>query len=158
MLTTRQRYLSAIADRWGGLDLSSFSERLLLQKRMFLLSMSGIDLGHVYTWYIRGPYSPSLTRDAFAVQEARGVGGTATVSLPPALVERLDYVRRQFGDAWNDARKMELLASLSYLAKKYQTNDADSLSDKLTSLKSHFAKGEAANAIDWLAKHGLLNA
>ena len=157
MLTTRQRYLAAITNHWGGLNLGSFAQRLLLQKRIFFTSMLGVNLGFGHSWYIRGPYSPTLTRDAYAVEKARTQGSIATVTLPDSLSKNLDDIRNMFGAAWNDPQRMELLASMCYLARTFRTNDAEYLSDKLVSRKGHFEKDEATEAFDWLADKELIN-
>ena len=157
MLTTRQRYLAAITNHWGGLNLGSFAQRLLLQKRIFFASMLGVNLGFGHSWYIRGPYSPTLTRDAYAINEAKSKGGTVTVTLPNPLARKLDDIESMFGAAWVDPRRMELLASVCYLARMFRRNDVEFLSDKLVSLKSHFTRDEAAEAFDWLADKRLIN-
>ena len=157
MLTTRQRYLAAITNHWGGMNLGSFAQRLLLQKRIFFVSMLGVSLGFGHSWYIRGPYSPTLTRDAYAVEGARIKGSIATVTLPDSLSKKLDDIRNMFGAAWNDPQRMELLASVCYLARTLRTNNADDLSDRLVSRKGQFTKDQATEAFDWLADKGLIN-
>ena len=157
MLTTRQRYLAAITNHWGGLNLGSFAQRLLLQKRIFFVSMLGVNLGFGHSWYIRGPYSPALTRDAYAIQEARVKGSSATLALPDDLTRKLDDIRSIFGAGWNDPQRMELLASICYLARTFRTNDVESLSDELVLRKGHFTKDEATEAFNWLADKGLIN-
>ena len=47
-------------------DISSFDDRLLAQKLICLLDLKGIDLGYSCSLYVRGPYSPDLTRDLYA--------------------------------------------------------------------------------------------
>lgn len=39
----------------------TFEKRLVCQKKIYLLQGLGTDLGYNYNWYVRGPYSPSLT-------------------------------------------------------------------------------------------------
>lgn len=47
------------------------SDRLLIQKSIFLAqTIGGAPLGYAYSWYVRGPYAPSLTRDYYALQSA----------------------------------------------------------------------------------------
>jgi len=53
----------------GKLELDAFSKRLNLQKRIYLLQLTGIDLGYRYNWYLRGPYCPSLTQDTFLLKD-----------------------------------------------------------------------------------------
>jgi len=57
---------------------SSFESRLIIQKATLLLQLMGVELGYPFSLYIRGPYSPELTRDLYAypdrVEGLRGVG------------------------------------------------------------------------------------
>ena len=39
----------------------SFDDRLICQKKIYLLQSLGTNLGYTYNWYVRGPYSPALT-------------------------------------------------------------------------------------------------
>ena len=50
-------------------DMDSFSNRLKLQKYIYLLQTFGIDVGYSFSWYIYGPYSTQLTRTGFEAQE-----------------------------------------------------------------------------------------
>jgi uncharacterized protein YwgA len=46
---------------------SSFNDRLIFQKTIYLLQAFGLYLGYYFSWYIHGPYSTTLTRDGFAL-------------------------------------------------------------------------------------------
>ena len=158
MLTRRQQYLASIASLLGGLDVDSFSDRLLLQKRMFFISMLGMDLGYTHTWYIRGPYSPALTKDAFEIRnEEQGGGQPILMRLPENVSKSVKNVISLFGDKWNNPSEMELLASLYYLAKTRNTSEPSVLAEKLTSLKGHYSQEDAERGIKFLIKQGLLN-
>jgi uncharacterized protein YwgA len=50
-------------------QLDSFTDRLCVQKYVYLTQVVGLGLGYRYNWYLRGPYSPALTQDAFALPE-----------------------------------------------------------------------------------------
>ena len=47
-------------------DIARFDDRLIAQKLVCLLELKGIDLGYSCSLYVRGPYSPDLTKDLFA--------------------------------------------------------------------------------------------
>ena len=158
MLTTRQRYLAAITDHWGGLDVGSFPQRLLLQKRVFFLNVLGVSLGYSYSWYIRGPYSTALTRDAFGIVSARSGGSIARADLPDTIVEGLQRIREIFGEEWDKPVRMELLASVYDLSRTFRTIDVAILSEKLTRLKGHFSPTDATEAVEWLTDRGLFHA
>ncbi len=53
----------------GGLELEYFAGRLTLQKKVYLLQLTGLDLRYRYNWYLRGPYCPSLTENAFLLKD-----------------------------------------------------------------------------------------
>ena len=46
-------------------ELRAFADRLRLQKSVYLLQELGLPTAFSYNWYLRGPYSPSLTAVAF---------------------------------------------------------------------------------------------
>ena len=47
------------------IEKDTFDDRLLSQKKIFLLQELGVNIGYSYNWYIRGPYSPDLTTYIF---------------------------------------------------------------------------------------------
>ena len=47
--------------------IDGFMDRLIMQKAVYLAQAAGVNLGYYYQWYLYGPYSPSLTRDEFAI-------------------------------------------------------------------------------------------
>jgi len=51
------------------LDLGTFRKRLVLQKKIYLVQIAGLDLRYRYNWYLHGPYCPSLTEDAFLLKD-----------------------------------------------------------------------------------------
>ncbi len=48
-------------------SMDEFSDRLKLQKLLYLLQASGIYPGYDFSWYLRGPYCSILTANAFAL-------------------------------------------------------------------------------------------
>ena len=44
---------------------TSFDQRLIFQKTIYLLQAFGLYLGYVFSWYIRGPYSSELARKGY---------------------------------------------------------------------------------------------
>jgi len=55
----------------SGVDatIESKEDRIVLQKTVYLSQIAGVDLGYRYSWYINGPYSPSLTKDYYELLE-----------------------------------------------------------------------------------------
>jgi uncharacterized protein YwgA len=50
-------------------DMSLFSNRLKLQKFIYLLQSRGLDLGYDFSLYHMGPYCTELTKDAFQITD-----------------------------------------------------------------------------------------
>ena len=98
----------------------TFTDRLTLQKATYLVQAAGVRLGYRYSWYLKGPYSPELTRDYFQLtpgwdiadgyrlrdDQMESLRRAATVSIPPPAtgLARADW--------------LELLASLHYLMER----------------------------------------
>src|SRR5438876_1106010 len=49
------------------LNVTTFDDRLILQKAVYLLQCAGVRLGYRFRWYLRGPYSPDMTAGAFGI-------------------------------------------------------------------------------------------
>lgn len=49
---------------------SDFNARLILQKTVYLMEQFGLNIGYYFSWYLRGPYSPSLARDMYAMAKS----------------------------------------------------------------------------------------
>lgn len=51
-----------IVNSFGYVSLEEFEDRLRLQKLGYLAQELGASGGFMFSWYHRGPYSPTLTR------------------------------------------------------------------------------------------------
>src|SRR5262249_50155808 len=94
--------------------LNIFSDRLILQKAVYLAQAAGVQLGYSYNWYLRGPYSPALTRDAFAVvaELNQGADDSQGSRLDSTSLQRLKRLRKLIDEIPSGDRsaKLELLA------------------------------------------------
>ena len=151
MLTARQRLLASVLEAFGDADLRRFDDRLLLQKRIYLLRAAGVDLGHSYSWYLRGPYSPPLTRDAFALDgERRATGQVQPIALPKVIRDIVVDLRQALGAYWTDPQQLELLASVVFLSKTGNTD----VQGRLKELKPKYTLREISKAIDFARARG----
>jgi uncharacterized protein YwgA len=50
-------------------SMQEFNNRLRIQKMIFLMRAFNLDLGYHFNLYLRGPYCPNLTRDAYEVSD-----------------------------------------------------------------------------------------
>jgi hypothetical protein len=66
---SRKVALGGLLHRIGSFDPksyeTSFNSRLVLQKTVYLMEQFGLNIGYSFSWYLRGPYSPNLTRDTY---------------------------------------------------------------------------------------------
>jgi uncharacterized protein YwgA len=117
------------------LNVSTFDDRLILQKAVYLLQNAGVHLGYRFRWYLRSPYSPDMTAGAFGIV---GEGQSAQTELrgwklDDASKERIDRLKSlvfKGEDKAAKARRLELLASVLFLIKTKQAkaNDAEETS------------------------------
>lgn len=119
-LTALARFLEAL-----GVDSSidTLDDRKRVQKAVYLGQLSGVDLGYSYGWYLRGPYSPDLTRDYYHLAEEVAVNEAAVgeKSLRREVVERLEQIRpmllkpSEFPRELSQEDWLELAASYHFL-------------------------------------------
>ena len=110
---------------------SDLDQRLLVQKTVSLLQDAAeIDLGFPFNWYLRGPYSPPLARDAYAMVSV----------YDQAPVRHFDEPKLESNFQWfigwlhpnaRDARFMEILASLVFLIRRKDVYNADQALSKM---------------------------
>jgi len=97
---------------------SGFNSRLVLQKTVYLLEQFGLNIGYYFNWYLRGPYSPSLARDAYALvksyPEVQAVK-FADPSKEKRFCEFLSFIR----PIATDYSYLEKIASIHFLFKVY---------------------------------------
>jgi len=114
--------LGGLLKRIGNFDpslfQSDFNARLILQKTVYLLEQFGLNIGYDFSWYLRGPYSPSLTRDVYALvksyPEVQAVKFAAS-SEEKRFCEFLSFIR----PIARDYSYLERIASIHFLFKVY---------------------------------------
>lgn len=118
-MTRRKILLSILLDEFGGLKLDGFDDRLTLQKRIYLLQLFGVDLRYQYNWYVRGPYCPSLTEEAFELDRRKDETEklSSAYELTQEAKKRLQEYRKFEKEmpSTDLPRFLELAASIHYL-------------------------------------------
>jgi uncharacterized protein YwgA len=111
-----------------GFDLAIFEDRLALQKVTYLIQRAGVKLGYGFSWYLRGPYSPSLTKDAY---ELTGLN-SKNLDLPKLEADDADRIKRVSSlvgkiQSKSEPREywLELLASLDFVANRFAKGRSD---------------------------------
>lgn len=96
----------------------SFDDRLICQKKIYLLQSLGTNLGYTYNWYVRGPYSPTLTSYIYANLDVLASNDFSDYKLAKMAENNIQCVnnleKRKRAD-FTTASWYELLASLLYI-------------------------------------------
>jgi len=104
-----------------GTSINNVNERKGKQKAIYLVKVLGFDLGYSYGWYVRGPYSPSLTKDYYELDSSNT---TLTGALRPDIINTLQNIRENIienprkPNAMAQDDWLELLASWHFLRLK----------------------------------------
>ncbi len=96
----------------------SFDDRLICQKKIYLLQSLGTNLGYAYNWYVRGPYSPALTTYLYANLDVLASNDFSDCKLAEMAEKNIACVNRLEKEKRSDfttASWYELLASLLYI-------------------------------------------
>lgn len=111
---------------------STVGDRLLIQKGIYLTqALGGVPLGYAYSWYVRGPYSPPLTKDYYALEAALIKAGTEP-TLPLKFRDDVNVALKKVKDILQQPPQLplskydwaELLASVAYLSRAEKRDEA----------------------------------
>jgi uncharacterized protein YwgA len=135
-----------------------------MQKAVYLAQAAGVNLGYYYHWYLHGPYSPSLTRDEYAI--AMDISADMDESegwkLDGQSSKRLEEIRDLFAEPKREklAEKLELLASVHFLIDRKQVSKVDTrrITATLERFNKDFSEENVKEALGELKTHGLLQA
>lgn len=111
-------------------NIDTVDERKRVQKTIYLGQIAGVDLGYHFGWYLKGPYSPELTKDYYDLDEALTEGDLEyqKKDLKGQLKEKLQSVQPIITQPCNvplsQADWLELLASVHYQFSKYDEETA----------------------------------
>jgi len=144
------------------LSVDTFENRLILQKGIYLAQVAGVQLGYHYQWYLYGPYSPSLTRDEYAVAEELllDLDDSKGWTLDDRSKETLSNLRELINleDQSELAKELELLASVHFLIARKQVarDDDEQIVSTLKRFRKPFNKRDVKRARGELQRYGLL--
>jgi hypothetical protein len=164
---TRRQIAISLALRELGIELrgESFTDRLIVQKAVYLIQAFGLDLGYFYGWYLHGPYCSDVTTDLFGALADPGAmddlkadwtldnGTKRRLATLKALIHRQERPL---------ARWLELLASVHFLIdrgqvkRKDHANGAKEVSARLKAFNKDFRPQEVRDGLTELESRGLL--
>lgn len=141
-------------------SIDTVDDRKRVQKAVYLGQIARVDLNYRFGWYLRGPYSPGLTKDYYALADAASAGeiNTQEIALKPELSERLRKIRPLLNPPSEGALSqedwLELLASLHFLrcVSKFDSEQAAArIRQEKPHLQAFLSQAEAQ-----LRQYGLL--
>jgi uncharacterized protein YwgA len=54
---------------YNSFSMNTFTNRLKIQKIIYLMQAYGLNIGYLYSYYLYGPYSTDLTKDAYSMPD-----------------------------------------------------------------------------------------
>lgn len=141
----------------------TFDDRLISQKKIYILQALGTDLGYEYNWYLRGPYSPSLTSYIYDNINLLSIFDFSEYSLSNTAEKHLNLVNSL--EKLNSDRNIsvsswyELLASLLYIknnSSSWGVSDKDSIYENLIKYKPQYNRDQCEKAYDILIEKGII--
>jgi len=135
-------FIKALRDN-GILDfnIDNFNHRLKLQKYVFIARKFGLDLGYKYNLYLRGPYSPLLAEDYYAIKE--GEVTPKSIELDGRFVELIKN---------KSARWLELASTIIMIRDRYRISDPEGIISLMRITKPYATKHELLEIISELKK------
>ena len=133
-------------------SMDTFSDRLRLQKFIYLLQAFDIYLGYDYSWYLRGPYCSNLAACAFALQEIYDHVPDMKVSfLNNKTQRRFEDFKRFIKGREIDNDFLEIAASLHFLKKTTRGAD-DEIIRKVANKQKQFTESQCREIYNLIKK------
>lgn len=133
-----------------GLTRNTMEDRLKLQKTVYLLQHFGLHLGYGFSWYRYGPYSQELVYDAYRflhIESSKYAQQAESLAFSPNTQDWLRKFKETLGPDLNDARRLELLASVGFVRKTWDPVSAK-LPQKFKERKKCFFDGTSISEHD----------
>jgi len=147
--------LGGVLKKFRDFSIETFEDRLILQKRIYLIQAFGLYLGYNFSWYIHGPYSPDLTRDAYKLD--------AIYELVPELKFEKSKYNSTFekyieflDDRSDDGDWLEQLACTHFLKQIYPDKHREEIIQLVLEHEEHFNRRQCEDAYGYLVEWGLI--
>lgn len=124
-------------------NVDNFQDKLVIQKTVCLLELSGINLDYPFSLYVRGPYSPTLTSELYTNKPA-----VNTLRSKEVLNEKEKQQLKNIHELSNslDPTLLEIMSTYLFLIKCMEKEERQAIID-LKKLKSFFSEGKIAVGI-----------
>ena len=117
-----------------------FKDKLVIQKTVCLLELSGIKLGYTFSLYVRGPYSPGLTKDMYNNKEM--VNKLQTDYIPNAHEKQLLHTISDLSNGL-DPILLEIMSTYAYFIRELRYEEKMAITS-LKKLKPFYSEGRIA--------------
>lgn len=141
----------------------SFDDRLICQKKIYLLQSLGTNLGYTYNWYVRGPYSPALTTYLYTnldVLASHDYSDCKLAEIAEKNIQCVNHLEREKRSDFTAASWYELLASLLYIYNNKESWKIDSQKQSLfitlVKYKPQYSEEQCQYAYDVLGNAGFV--
>lgn len=156
-LSRRAEVLGQLLKRIGNFDkMRSFEDRLILQKTIYFLQNFGLYFGYRFSWYVYGPYSPSLASDGFDLAEHYDQLPSYEFADEDAE-ERFEQFLAFLGEKRSDPQWLEALASVHSLRRLYPRDSQEEIVKRVARKQPYFSEEQARQAWEYLDRHNLLD-
>lgn len=125
-------------------SLETLSDRILLQKKIYLAQDIGLPLGYGYSWYVHGPYSTDLTAVAYQIiPEGNEAISNNTLKAPYSkMIEKVNELENIINEKnlqISVVQWYELIASIAYWYKRGSNTEATVIK-KIKETKPQFSE------------------
>ncbi len=120
-------------------NLNTFENRIKLQKIIYLLQAYGINLGYIFSIYIRGPYSQELTKTAYYIQDFNSATNIDFEN--PKDTEIFESYINKIEEFKHNIKWLEVASTLHLFKNMNKSTSKDEIITKVMSIKP-FTKEE----------------
>lgn len=138
-------------------SMSTFNERLRLQKIIYLLQTFGIYLGYDFSWHIRGPYCSILATNGFALRDIYDkIPPNKARFENPSVQKKFEKFQNFIKDRIVDEQFLEVAASLHSLNATTTSKDMDLVQVLMNRKPGRFKEDRCREILEELEKWDLL--
>lgn len=135
--------------RMENFNKNKWEHRLMLQKITYIIGIRDKTLDYSFNWFVRGPYSPQLTREEYGDYRE-----SETNELEAKDSGNVEFVRGLINKI--DEHHLELLASVFYLMKEHGVRSIEEIYFRLHASKPWYSKEEVQSVFDRIIQNKIL--
>ena len=136
---------------FGPVNLDQFNNRMYHQKLAYLIQQINCEKQYSFSWYVRGPYSPSLASSLFFHEAEGSFENEITLNKAEDVTKSriIDLL-----DKKNDPYSLELYASVWYLmsGNKTSATEEEEILTIMYKEKPHFDRKTIKAALDRISR------